>query len=218
MRAKQNSHSSLRGPTNATTASAAADHLTNNSSKPHSNSNSIWFSMIVSFMTWLAFIQVIRCLYRVTRSYRENASPTARNADSGESTQLVMRLMQLGRVGATGGLSNRMRMALLQRDFTGDDYEMLQSLDDNTQQRRQQGAQQADIDRLPLHCITAEELAEHQHSPGGAPTCNICLGPYELHDEVRTVPCMHQFHKACIDTWLRDKAICPVCKYRVTVQ
>jgi hypothetical protein len=89
---------------------------------------------------------------------------------------------------------------------------MLQELDDSP--RAQHGATQEQIDRLPLHAITTDELGEHESTPGGAPTCNICLGPYEVNDEVRTVPCMHKFHRHCIDTWLRDRASCPVCKYR----
>ena len=43
--------------------------------------------------------------------------------------------------------------------------------------------------------------------------CPICLEPYRMGDQVRTVPCFHSFHTECIDPWLRQQAICPICKY-----
>ena len=127
--------------------------------------------------------------------------------------QMLSQLLQMGRDPGSGGiLSNRLRLALLQRDFTGDDYEMLQSLDDAGRARR--GAEQSSIDMLPLHTVSAAEAERNASTVGGPPSCNICLGPFEEHEQVRTVPCMHQFHQHCIDTWLRERAICPVCKTR----
>ncbi|KAG0353937.1 hypothetical protein BGZ54_001958 [Gamsiella multidivaricata] len=43
--------------------------------------------------------------------------------------------------------------------------------------------------------------------------CSICLGEYEVGDQVRTLPCYHQFHMSCIDPWLLSIAsLCPICK------
>ena len=44
--------------------------------------------------------------------------------------------------------------------------------------------------------------------------CAICLEPYQDGNELRTVMCLHRFHKNCIDRWLRTNCICPICKQR----
>ncbi|GBG73327.1 hypothetical protein CBR_g13047 [Chara braunii] len=45
--------------------------------------------------------------------------------------------------------------------------------------------------------------------------CCICLSAYEDGVELRGLPCLHHFHSACIDKWLRAKATCPLCKYNI---
>lgn len=43
--------------------------------------------------------------------------------------------------------------------------------------------------------------------------CSICLAEYEVGEQVRTLPCYHQYHKGCIDPWLLNvAALCPICK------
>lgn len=44
-------------------------------------------------------------------------------------------------------------------------------------------------------------------------SCTICIVDYKQGDKVRTLPCMHRFHKDCIDKWLGLKSDCPMCKY-----
>ncbi|KAJ8908800.1 hypothetical protein NDN08_005504 [Rhodosorus marinus] len=47
--------------------------------------------------------------------------------------------------------------------------------------------------------------------------CNVCLEAYKAGSPVRALPCLHFFHKKCIDTWLlAGKNTCPVCKYKVS--
>ncbi|CAG8476745.1 4577_t:CDS:2 [Cetraspora pellucida] len=44
-------------------------------------------------------------------------------------------------------------------------------------------------------------------------TCPICLGEFESGEELRILPCHHQYHTMCIDPWLLDiSSLCPMCK------
>ncbi|KAG2215002.1 hypothetical protein INT46_010813 [Mucor plumbeus] len=44
--------------------------------------------------------------------------------------------------------------------------------------------------------------------------CVICLDEFALGDQVRKLPCGHEYHCECIDPWLTIKsASCPLCKH-----
>ncbi|GLE01396.1 hypothetical protein PINS_up010226 [Pythium insidiosum] len=43
-------------------------------------------------------------------------------------------------------------------------------------------------------------------------TCCICLLDYDLDDELRLLPCGHDFHVPCVDEWLARNASCPTCR------
>ncbi|XP_042034738.1 E3 ubiquitin-protein ligase RLIM-like isoform X2 [Salvia splendens] len=43
--------------------------------------------------------------------------------------------------------------------------------------------------------------------------CYICLVEYEDGDSMRVLPCHHEFHRACIDKWLKEiHRVCPLCR------
>ncbi|XP_075518113.1 uncharacterized protein LOC142552276 [Primulina tabacum] len=43
--------------------------------------------------------------------------------------------------------------------------------------------------------------------------CYICLVEYEDGDRMRILPCHHEFHRACVDKWLKEiHRVCPLCR------
>lgn len=50
---------------------------------------------------------------------------------------------------------------------------------------------------------------------GGATrkTCVVCLERYQTGDKIRVLPCQHRFHARCLDPWLANRRLCPVCKH-----
>ncbi|XP_063992054.1 dual specificity protein kinase splA isoform X2 [Diachasmimorpha longicaudata] len=42
--------------------------------------------------------------------------------------------------------------------------------------------------------------------------CTICLSEFEDCESVRRLPCMHLFHKDCVDQWLCTNKRCPICR------
>ena len=46
-------------------------------------------------------------------------------------------------------------------------------------------------------------------------TCQICLEDYTENDNIRILPCIHSFHMDCIDKWLVQKSVCPICKSNI---
>lgn len=46
--------------------------------------------------------------------------------------------------------------------------------------------------------------------------CPICLNDYTIGCEIKALPCLHSYHSACIDNWLRQSNICPICKFNVS--
>ena len=48
--------------------------------------------------------------------------------------------------------------------------------------------------------------------------CIICLGDYEVDEQLKVLPCNHHFHKHCIDEWLHIQKTCPLCIQEVQYQ
>lgn len=42
-------------------------------------------------------------------------------------------------------------------------------------------------------------------------SCQICMSLYEVGEQFTTLPCLHQYHPACIQNWLARKTTCPIC-------
>lgn len=48
-------------------------------------------------------------------------------------------------------------------------------------------------------------------------TCCICLDGVDKGQVTTDLPCSHIFHSTCVDAWLLQRPVCPVCRARVVV-
>lgn len=96
------------------------------------------------------------------------------------------------------------RTLQVQHDFNENDYEMLLALDENNVQS---GASANQISNLPESVVQTDNFEE---------PCAVCLEMPTRGETIRHLPCLHKFHKECIDPWLSRKTSCPVCKSSIT--
>jgi len=66
--------------------------------------------------------------------------------------------------------------------------------------------------RLPTCVLTSRDIS---CAPEECRSCVVCQEDFKDGDEQRALPCFHQFHKDCIDPWLRSRGTCPLCKHRI---
>eukprot|EP01022_Parablepharisma_sp_SALTPOND_P008005 TRINITY_DN135061_c2_g1_i1.p1 TRINITY_DN135061_c2_g1~~TRINITY_DN135061_c2_g1_i1.p1 ORF type:complete len:1050 (-),score=86.24 TRINITY_DN135061_c2_g1_i1:7026-10100(-) len=48
--------------------------------------------------------------------------------------------------------------------------------------------------------------------------CKICFSDYKIGDTLVYLKCMHKFHERCFMEWVKERAICPICKCKVLDQ
>lgn len=134
----------------------------------------------------------------------------------------------------------RLQLALLDCEFDDLDYETLRVLDSDDESNTPLMTEE-DINALPVHKYKAggpqsKDSSLHQTAsssvsvetkpdfvkPDGSIksfedelTCSICLEQVSRGELIRSLPCLHQFHPNCIDTWLRQQGTCPICKFRL---
>ena len=65
----------------------------------------------------------------------------------------------------------------------------------------------ASIPKRTFH-VDPTPLPEGQERP----SCSICMVEYEEGEEIRVLPCTHEFHVECVDRWLTMKRTCPLCR------
>lgn len=73
-------------------------------------------------------------------------------------------------------------------------------------------AEGRDIAALPTRVLREEDVAGANDENRA---CAVCMEDFAVGEEQRTLPCFHRFHKGCIDKWLENSGICPICKNRV---
>ncbi|XP_062940660.1 E3 ubiquitin-protein ligase RLIM-like [Cynocephalus volans] len=46
-------------------------------------------------------------------------------------------------------------------------------------------------------------------------SCCVCITEYTEGNELRILPCSHEYHVHCIDRWLSENSTCPICRCKV---
>jgi len=76
-----------------------------------------------------------------------------------------------------------------------------------TYRTKETNRRQVHVQILPKRNYSSKD-ADQDHN-----VCSICLEEYVDGDELRILPCKHEFHVACVDPWLLlRKKFCPLCK------
>jgi len=64
-------------------------------------------------------------------------------------------------------------------------------------------------DKLPCRKYDGTPL------PGDQTDCPVCITSFKKGEKLKSLPCVHFFHKDCIDSWLMVGHNCPVCKTQI---
>ncbi|XP_063053645.1 uncharacterized protein si:ch211-59o9.10 [Engraulis encrasicolus] len=95
-------------------------------------------------------------------------------------------------------------------DSQGNNYEALLAFEEG------QGAvapknilSKREIERFPTKAY------DPAHSAGKT-ECQICFCEYSQGEQLRMLPCLHDYHVKCIDRWLKENVTCPICRADVS--
>ncbi|XP_074525572.1 RING finger protein 215 isoform X3 [Halichoeres trimaculatus] len=50
------------------------------------------------------------------------------------------------------------------------------------------------------------------NQPAETDNCAVCLEPFNNNQCLRVLPCLHEYHRECVDPWLLLQHTCPLCK------
>ena len=68
----------------------------------------------------------------------------------------------------------------------------------------------------PLGAVLVVEEYQQVEDKAERELCAICLGDLEPGEQVKRVSvCMHRYHGACVEAWIRVHNTCPLCRERV---
>ncbi|XP_065072022.1 E3 ubiquitin-protein ligase RNF38-like [Rhopilema esculentum] len=74
------------------------------------------------------------------------------------------------------------------------------------------GLSKLDIEQLPSYIYEDDSKFSSEHM-----RCVVCLCDFEKSENLRILPCAHEFHSKCVDKWLKSNPTCPICRAVVHV-
>ena len=72
------------------------------------------------------------------------------------------------------------------------------------------GLSRAELASLPSSVYTQGRWSDEDRK------CSICLCDIEVGERVRELECRHHFHQPCVDSWMTQRATCPLCVRKVS--
>ncbi|XP_026413929.1 E3 ubiquitin-protein ligase SDIR1-like isoform X2 [Papaver somniferum] len=206
------------------------------------NSNQISPRFLVWLVFGVFLVAAIFRMYEICRQIQAQSQVHAGGPSDALQGQTELRLQMPSSslaIAARGGLQGlRLQLALLGHNFDELEFETLGAVDSHNVSPAPSMSEE-EINALPVlkYRVTGEEsedaLQQQSSSspaaesnqvsgeaeaspkdPGDGLTCSVCLEQVNQGEIIRTLPCLHQFHSTCIDPWLRQQGICPVCKFR----
>lgn len=180
-------------------------------------------SVLLSFIASIGMIAAARFAVRVCAPPSSSPRTSRRSTRNERETRFREWARRLNRQRQSQGerpLSlASLRLVVRGRDFSsGNDYEALLQIEQEAGPAmmalfQNMGATQEEIRRCPHRMLREGDDLLLEVQGKEPPHCAVCLERYVVEDEVRTIPCFHTFHTSCIDPWLTQKAVCPVCKH-----
>ncbi|KAJ7309552.1 hypothetical protein JRQ81_007601, partial [Phrynocephalus forsythii] len=91
------------------------------------------------------------------------------------------------------------------------------------QSRHNQLDQDSELDLKRHIAQKLSALKTRRYHPGKPPrswaheidSCAICLDRFHKNQCLRVLPCLHEFHRDCVDPWLLLQQTCPLCKHNI---
>lgn len=114
----------------------------------------------------------------------------------------------------------------MMRDHTAYNYNAYNNRQQNQHQQYHQHQQQQQQYRRPVSTkkpasvLLIESLPTYRYKATDQTTttivkqdhtCSICICEFEQDDVLRMLPCLHRYHKDCVDKWLSINRLCPTC-------